>query len=272
MRSVVPLLLAAALAGCGNSDESPEAAPTGPVTVEYAPALTEDVYFPDEVGTAPLVVMVPGGGWMTADPSGFAPLATTLADAGIIAAPTHIRASQDGAYYPAPVEDILCAVAGAVAEAEDQGFEVGPVTVLGHSSGAHLASLATLAYDDFSPDCEDPVVEPDALVGLAGPYDISQITKYSSNLFTSGPDEDPLTWLAANPVVRKDLRPDVPVLLMNGDADEVVPPVFAEQLATKLEADGNPTTLRVIPGADHFSIFAAEVVGEPISQWVLSLD
>lgn len=271
------LLTAALLAGCGSDSETPNADPTpstatGPVTVEYAPGLTEDLYLPDEQGEVPLVVIVPGGGWMTADPTGFSALATSLADAGIVAVPTRIRASQDGVVYPEPVEDILCAVASAVAEAEEQGFEPSTVTVLGHSSGAHLASLATLAYDDFDPDCEQPVVEPDALVGLAGPYDISQITQYSSNLFLVGPDEDPTTWAAANPVQRTDLRTDVPVLLMNGDADQVVPASFAEQLGQKLEADGNDTTVLVLPGADHFTILTPDVVGQLIAQWLQDLD
>lgn len=277
MRTPVLLLLAALLAACSSDPEAPSADPTptataaGPVTVEYSPGLTEDLYLPAERGEVPLVVMVPGGGWTTADPSGFTGLATSLAAAGIAAAPTHIRASQDGVVYPIPVEDVLCAVAGAVAETVAQGFDPGPVAVLGHSSGAHLASLAVLAFDDFAPECLSPVVEPDALVGLAGPYDIGRITQYSSELFAAGPDEDPDTWAAANPVLRTDLRADVPVLLLNGDSDAVVAPEFAEQFAEALEDAGNPTTLEVIPGADHFSIFAPYVVGEPIARWLLGL-
>lgn len=279
MRSAVLLLLAAALSGCGSDPATPRSAPTAPtttgtaepVTVSYAPGLTEDLYLPDDGGHVPLVVMVPGGGWTTADPSGFAGLAASLAEAGVIAAPTHIRAAEDGVTYPVPVEDILCAVATATAEASDRGFTPDPVAVLGHSSGAHLASLAVLAVDDYSPRCQDPVVEPDALVGLAGPYDISKIAQYSTALFGVGPDEDPAAWEAANPVHRADLRPGVPVLLLHGDADQTVPVSFTTDFAEALEGAEHPTSVSILPGEDHFTIFAPAVSGDAIAQWVSSL-
>ncbi len=276
-RNVLLLIVAAALTACGGSD-TPTATPTAasaspesPVVVQYAPGLTEDVYLPDGEGQVPLVVLVPGGGWTTADPTGMAWLAASLAEDGIAAAPTHIRAQVDGVVYPVPVEDVLCAVAAAVDEVRAHGFDPDPVAVLGHSSGAHLASLAVLAYDDFSPACSSPVVEPDALIGLAGPYDISKIQQYSTALFSTGPDADPITWAAANPVLRADLRPDVPVLLMNGDNDVVVPVTFMSQFEQALTDAGHPTTAQVVPGADHLSIFSAQVAGEPITEWLLAL-
>lgn len=275
-RNAILLLAAVALTACGGSDTptatpaSAAPSPGSPVLVEYAPGLTEDVYLPAEQGTVPLVVLVPGGGWMTADPTGFAGLATSLADAGIAAAPTHIRAQQDGVVYPVPLEDVLCAVAAAAEEVEAQGFTPDPVAVLGHSSGAHLAALAVLAYDDYAPDCSAPAVEPDALIGLAGPYDISK-TEYSVALFDTGPNEDPATWQAANPVLRADLRPEVPVLLLNGEEDDVVPVAFMTQFQQALEDAGHPTTTEVIPGADHMSIFTPQVSGDQIADWLRSL-
>ena len=214
------------------------------------------------------MVLVPGGGWTTADPSGLTGLAASLAEAGVAAAPTHIRAAQDGVVYPVPVEDVLCAVAAAAEEVRAQGFEPDPVAVFGHSSGAHLAALAVLAVDDYSPTCTSPAVEPDALVGVAGPYDIRQIQEYSTALFATGPDDDPGTWEAANPVLRAGLRPEVPVLLVHGDADTVVPVDLTSQFADALKDAGHPTTAQVVPGADHMSIFTAEVSGERIAEWV----
>ena len=42
---------------------------------------------PGPPGAAPLVVLVPGGGWVDADPTGLVPLAETLAEAGAVVAP-----------------------------------------------------------------------------------------------------------------------------------------------------------------------------------------
>jgi len=219
----------------------------------------------------PLVVLVPGGSWTTADPTGLVGLAAALADAGVAAVPTRIRAAADGVVYPAPVEDVLCAVAAAVERVRSRGFTPDPVAVLGHSSGANLAALAVLAVDDYSPSCGFPAVTPDALIGLSGPYDISQIPEIATALLGTSPADDPAVWASANPVERVDLRRDVPVLLLHGAADETVPLAFTTQFAQALESAGHPTTLQVVPGADHQTIYQADVAGERVAQWLLTL-
>jgi acetyl esterase/lipase len=166
------------------------------------------------------------------------------------------------------VEDVLCAVSGVAADARAKGFRPSRVAVLGHSSGAHLAALAVLAFDDFDPTCSSPVVEPDALIGLSGPYDIRRMSDEASALLGSDPDEDAATWQAANPVERAALRPDVPVLLMHGEDDDMVAVDFTTQFADALEAAGHPTTVDLVPDVDHLGIFAADVAVEPIAAWL----
>jgi acetyl esterase/lipase len=271
----VAALVAALLTSCADSsgpppgDASPAVRPS--MTIEYSPGLTEDVYLPRDKGRVPLVVLVPGGSWTTSDPAGLTGLAAALADAGVAAAPTRVRAAADGVVYPAPVEDVLCAVAAAAERIRSRGFVADPVAVLGHSSGAHLAALAVLAVDDYSPSCDFPAVTPDALIGLSGPYDISQLPEIASALLGTDPADDPATWASANPVARADLRPEVPVLLLHGDADDVVPVAFTSQFAQALDDAGHPTTVQVVPGADHQSIYRAEVAGERVAQWLLTL-
>lgn len=268
-------LAAALLVSCGGSTSpTPGAPPSGvrpAMTVEYSPGLTEDLYLPEQEGRVPLVVLVPGGSWTTADPAGLAGLAADLAASGIAAAPTHIRAAEDGVVYPTPVEDVLCAVAAAAEGIRSHGFVPGPVVVLGHSSGAQLAALAVLAVDDYSPSCDSPTVRPDALIGLSGPYDISQIPDVAVALLGSSPSEDPETWSDANPVERADLRPDIPVLLLHGDADDMVPVAFTTQFAEALKDAGHPTTVQVVPRADHQTIYQPEVAGDRVAEWLVSL-
>jgi alpha-beta hydrolase superfamily lysophospholipase len=52
-----------------------------------------------------------------------------------------------------PVADIVCAVDFATDRAARAGIRVGPVVILGHSSGAHLAALAALATAHFRGAC-----------------------------------------------------------------------------------------------------------------------
>lgn len=267
---VLTSALLGASCGSGSSGSGPGgvAAPPPDATVTYAPDLTADLYLPTETGRAPLVVLVPGGSWQTADPSGLAGLAAGLAERGIVAATAHIRAAEDDVTYPLPVEDVLCAVASVAADSRAKGFRPSRVVVLGHSSGAHLAALAVLAFDDFDPACSSPVVEPDALIGLSGPYDVSRMPDEASALLGSDPDEDAATWQAANPVERAALRPDVPVLLMHGEDDDMVAVDFTTQFADALEAAGHPTTVELVPDVDHLGIFAADVAVEPIAAWL----
>jgi len=267
------ILTAALLVACDGATETtangPSATPEPSFTIEYAPGLTETLYLPETKGPVPLVVMVPGGGWTTADPAGLAGLAADLAGAGVAAAPVEVRAAQDGVVYPAPVEDVLCAVAAAAKAIASRGYVPGPVAVLGHSSGAHLAALAVLAVDDYSPDCRDTLLRPDALIGLSGPYDISQLPDVAGALLGTSPSEDEATWAAANPVKWADLHPEVPVLLLHGEADEIVPPSFTTQFADALEGGRHSTTVQMVPDADHVAIYQAAVVGERIAQWLL---
>jgi acetyl esterase/lipase len=272
-RTMTPavVVLVALLTSCGSS-----ASTTGEqvgvrspsLTFAYGSGLTEEVYLPAGTGRVPLVVLVPGGSWTTSDPRGLRGLAAALADAGVAAAPIRVRAATDGVVYPTPVEDVLCAVATAVEHVRAGGLVPGPVAVLGHSSGAHLAALAVLAPDDYDPQCSAPAVAPDALVGLSGPYDISRIPDIAGSLLGSGPDDDPAAWASANPMMRVDARPEVPVLLLHGALDETVPVAFTSQFAQALERAGHPTTVETVPHADHQSIYQAGVAAGRVAGWL----
>ncbi len=199
--------------------------------------------------------MIPGGGWATADPTGLEPLAAELAAQGVVAMPVAIRAADDGVVYPTPVEDVLCALADGAATATAAGIRPTTLVLLGHSSGAHLSAVATLAPDQYAPTCDDPLVAPDALVVSAGPYDIRDFSDAAANLFA--PDADDATWDAANPVLLAARRPEVPVLLLHGDADEVVPAQFSQDFAAALRAGGHDATLSVLPGVNHGEVYSA---------------
>ncbi|HET6967701.1 MAG TPA: alpha/beta hydrolase [Ornithinibacter sp.] len=250
----------------GGPSRTPSA---GPTSHEYQPGLAAFPHLPSGVSEAPVVVMIPGGGWQTADPTGLESLAAALASQGIVAMPVVIRAAADGVVHPTPVEDVLCALADGAATATAAGIRPTRLVLLGHSSGAHLSSLATLDPTSVAPRCEDPVVTPDALVGLAGPYDIRDFSDAAARLFAD--DADEATWDAANPVLLADRRPEVPVLLLHGDADELVPTDFSAHFADALRDGGHPTTLNVLPAVDHGEVYSAGVAAAPVAQWLASL-
>ena len=247
------VLLAAAasvglLAGCvsasGSGAAEPSVAGSAASPSGDRPQLVVQVFPPQSTSgpakPVPVVVLVPGGGWMSADPSGMTPLAEALAGSGSAVVTTTYRTEGDGASFPVPLEDVVCAVAEATERVADSGVTPGPVVVVGHSAGAQLAALAALVGDQYRAGCASAPVRIDGLVGLAGPYDMLAFADVATGLFDSTPSEDPDTWRAANPMAQVAARPDLPVLLVHGSSDEQVDAAFSTGFATALEDDGSP--------------------------------
>jgi dipeptidyl aminopeptidase/acylaminoacyl peptidase len=61
------------------------------------------------------------------------------------------------------------------------------------------------------------------------------------------------------------------VLLLHGEADDVVPVSFTTDFGTALEAAGHPTTVRVLTDEDHETVYAAETAARPVVDWLESL-
>ena len=96
---------------------------------------------PVGAGPSPLIVMVPGGGWATADPTGLIPLAEELTDDGATTSLITYRTTDTGSTFPTAVDDVACAIRWSAQETATQGHPPTHVVVLGHSAGGHLASL-----------------------------------------------------------------------------------------------------------------------------------
>lgn len=279
MRRLIPVLAASLVlvSACRDATGDTTTATTVPAAVtlagstdrhEYRPGLEATIRTPAAGPSVPLLVMIPGGSWRTADPTGLARLAGHLTDEGMITVTARIRAASDGVVYPLPVEDVLCALAFGVAQSRAAGYEPGHVILFGHSSGAHLAALAALEAEPDLPSCPHPPVAADGLIGAAGPYDISARSDMAAALFGVPPEDDPELWTEGNPLHRASLRPELPVLLLHGEDDQVVPVSATEDFAAALEAAGHPTTVALIADADHQRIYSPEAVAAVILEWV----
>lgn len=256
-----------------KSNSAPDNAVDVPPSTEVRPGVDAWVIEPgsgsSEAGA--VIVLVPGGGWVAADPGGLVPLAKALSDDGATVVGITYRTSSDGAYFPEPVEDVACGVAYAVREAQDRGLLTEQVVVVGHSAGAQLGALVALADDGFAArGCPYEPVLANRLVGLAGPYDVTALPGAASNLF--GPEyPNPDDWGPGDPFTLVADRPEVEVLLVHGAADTLVAPAFSEQFARALESAGHDVTAEYPAGVDHQSVYSAQVAAGPIGSW-LGLD
>lgn len=263
---------AAALAGCGSSPGPASATRHLRATVDYRPGLAARIYLPaGSPGAAPLAVLVPGGGWRTADETGLRPLADRLAGGGTVAVTITYRAADGGAHYPLPAEDVACGVSFAAQRARQAGFTPSSIVVIGHSAGAHLAALVALVPERFRDGCPYPAAAPTALVGISGPYELRRAADIALPFIGALPADAPAKWRAADPTTWVGQRRSLPVLLIHGTADTLVAPSFTRRFAEALRRAGHPVETHFVRGAGHGETYHADVAGPLIEAWLAHL-
>jgi acetyl esterase/lipase len=211
---------------------------------------------------------------VSADRDGLTPLARALAAGGIVAVTMTYRAAGAGGRFPEQVQDVACAVDFAVQRARGAGVTPGPVVVLGHSAGGHLAALAALGADRFAGTCAYPRAHIDALIGLAGAYDVSRIPDLAQPLFGVTPEKDPARWREGNPltwVEQEAQRAGLTVLLAHGGSDSDVPESFTADFGEALRRHGYAVRVETVPGATHQTIYSAPVIAPFVTTWVRAL-
>ncbi|HEX5995446.1 MAG TPA: prolyl oligopeptidase family serine peptidase [Jiangellales bacterium] len=263
---VAVALLPALFAACAQVADEPVAGPS------RLGELEADLVQPRRPVDAPVAVLVPGGGWVSADRSGLTPLAEALAAEGIYVVNTTYRPAEAGGDLDSMVADVVCAMRSAARRVADITGERVEVVPIGHSAGAHLAALAALAEDQFAVSCAADPVDVAGFVGLAGPYDVAKIPDVAFPLFGAPPEAEPDRWAAGNPLTYAAADPALPALLIHGDADALVPVDFTEQFAEVLSAAGHPVETRIVAEATHGSIFDPTVSSDIIASWLLALD
>lgn len=252
---------------------SPPPPPTTAAPLEHLVGtvgdLTAEIYAPAEPGPWPVAVTVHGGGWVTGFPAATAPLADALAARGVVVFNVSYRTVSTGGGFPTSVDDVACAVATARAAAAAYTTTPERVVLIGHSAGAHLAALVALAPGEFGGDCAEDTSKPaDGFVGLSGPYDTDLLAPVLSMFFGTTIEEDPDAWARGNPITYVESAPPIPVLLLHGDADELVPVAFSRELANLLEAAGKPVIFETLPGGVHATTLDPARTADRIADFV----
>jgi acetyl esterase/lipase len=232
-----------------------------------APVQSAKLFLPTGSGPATVVVLVPGGGWRTADPAGLEPLARELAKAGYVAATISYRAAAVGKHYPVPVADVLCGAATAVAKASAAGRSGGPLVLLGHSAGGQLAVLAALRPESFRASCADPPVTPDGVVALAGAFQLEGI---GQDLYGVPMCDRPARWHDGDVYAWVAERPQLPVLLVHGTDDQLVPVAWTARLAGDLQTAGHRVRTELLTAATHDNVYRPGVVLPVLLSWLSS--
>jgi acetyl esterase/lipase len=256
--------------------------------------LMMDVYHPEKPNGYGLI-FIEGSGWSSSPEYNARPLksgveqwsafALPLIHAGYTVFAIDHRAAPRF-HAPAQIEDAQRAVRYVRYHAKQYGLNATRIGAVGYSSGAHLAMLLGLMDGAGNPNERDPVQRVSArvqcVIGGGTPTDLEHVGNnpaalalLSAFLGEPVPADPP----AKSPVYRKleQLSPmhfvkqgDPPILLVQGDADELVPYEAALAFQAKLQAAHVPVKLITVKGGTHNSVvqLQSDEYAAAIVQWM----
>ena len=230
-----------------------------------------DIYLPEGVEKAPVIVLVHGGGFMFGDQGMtiIQPVIKAGLDNGYAVVSVDYRKSSE-AVFPAALADVKAAVRFVRANAEEYGFDPDHIAVWGESAGAYLSLMTALTPDvaELDGDVTDNAgVSNDvtALVSFYAPvefytmYEEAGKPESAAESFESkflGQDitaDKDATYATYWETYKDQLPKNLNAWIQAGDSDQRVPCTQSSNFAQRLTGylgEGN-VEHNLIPGADH---------------------
>jgi acetyl esterase/lipase len=234
--------------------------------------LLMDIQAPKTGDARPLVVYVPGGGFVSAAKEQALNVRTFVTEAGYVAASIQYRTATDGAVYTDGIADAKSAIRFLRANAEDYGIDPDRVAVWGQSAGGYLASMVGVTGDRTDLDVGENLDQSSAVQAVIDQFGASDLAKLFADYgpaaeqgfansvspisqYVTGPggpslaaspdavaQADPVTHIAAD---------DPPFVLFHGDNDLLISPSQTLLLHNALVAASVDSTRYVVHGAGH---------------------
>lgn len=224
----------------------------------------------------PLIVFLQGSAWTSPDVNYELPQLAEYARRGYVVASITHRSRLDGHPAPAFLQDAKTAIRFLRAKAGEYGVDPERVCFFGTSSGGNTSMLVALTGDDERYRTEEYAEYSDAVqlaVECFGPSDLEPL------LAARGKEnqEALTTFLGGDPEAHQDLLRQMsplcilpqaknvpPMLLLHGDADEMVPYEQGTQMYKALCAAGHDAEMICIDGAPHEGSFWSAAVHEAV--------
>ena len=210
-----------------------------------------DVYVPKRrTGPLPMVVFFYGGSWQNGERANYLFAAAALASRGYIAILPDYRL-YPAVRFPAFVEDGAKAVRWALDHAAQIGGDPGRLFLMGHSAGAHIATLLTL--DERYLAAEGVAAgRIRGTISLAGPNAFyPSRTASIAAVFAHLADET-----VARPIEFVDGN-EAPLLLLHGDDDDTVFAFNTIDLSKAVREAGGSVRHKFYPNVGHIGILLA---------------
>lgn len=262
----------AGTAASGDGETAAEAG--GMKNVSYAAnsdAQVCDIYLPEGVEKAPVIVLVHGGGFMFGDQGMpiILPVIDKAMENGYAVVSVDYRKASE-AVFPAALGDVKAAVRFVKANAMEYGFDPDRIAIWGESAGAYLSLMTALTPDvaELNADVTDYAEIPSdvtALVSFYAPVEFytlyeeagkpdSAASSFESKFLGQDimADKD-VTYKSYWETYADTIPADLKVWIQVGDADSRVPHSqsvnFAERIGNYLPSEN--IQYSIIPGADH---------------------
>lgn len=266
----MPALLALLLTGCASHINAPEAPATLRQTgfdtrtdVTFSPehwpeALQADLYLADTEQPAPAVLVIHGGGWERRSREDMNRISRQLASRGFSVMNMDYRFAPEHR-FPAQLHDAQLALQWLRQHAAELSINPEQISVLGFSSGAHLATMLAVAADPRHPHSEPfggPGTRVSAVVagGLPADLRIFGSGRLLRQLLGGTQQEYPQRYRDASPVtaVSAGLPPH---FLFHGTWDRLVPIGQSEAFHEALLASGVHSELYRMRFRGHLTSF-----------------
>lgn len=207
----------------------------------------------------PAIVVIFGGGFRAGNKEMMRIFCEQYARAGFVVVAPSYRLLPNFR-FPAPVEDVKCAVRWIRAHASEYRIDTDNIGAMGMSAGAHLSMMLGYMDPDDGMQGEGGHAEfsskVQAVVNYAGAFDLTQLdwdpkkdSKVVDFMGKKLQEDEPLYW-RASPAAYVD-EGDAPTLCIHGTRDPVVPYGQAVLAHAALLKAGVPTELKLVRGASH---------------------
>lgn len=220
----------------------------------------------DATSPQPTLIYIHGGGWTGGTKEGSLSSLLPWLEMGWNVVNVEYRLARVST-APAAVEDSLCALRWVAANADRHHIDTNRIVTSGNSAGGHLALTTAMIPDGSGLDNECPGV---ALPKVAAVVDWYGITDVNDLLEGANRRAYAVQWLGSSPdraEIAKRVSPLtyvrpglMPVLMIQGDADPVVPYQHSVRLKAALDKAGIKNELHTVPGGKHGGFSPAENV------------
>ena len=216
-------------------------------------------------GPNPVVALLHGGCWLADyDYAHVESMAAAICARGAaVWSIEYRRLGHDGGGWPGTFRDVALGLDHLRAVAPQHSLDLDRIVAVGHSAGGHLA-LWLSARHKLALASELFVAEPLAVVGVVSLAGIADLRTYALGAGRCNASVRPLLggerapvaerYAQASPLELAPLR--VPLRIIHGARDAIVPLAQSEALASAERVCGGDVVLDVLPRAGHFDLIA----------------